>query len=134
MPAPTCGKSLLASETITASGGLEINVDHGENGALVRLSGRLHIDSSPALRERLLAILQAKPPEAITVDLTDVLYVDLSGVATLIEALKIARNRKSTLRLEGLHGPLLHQFEVTGLLALFEATGHASALSVSKVL
>jgi anti-sigma B factor antagonist len=120
----------LASETITASGGLEINVDHGENGALVRLSGRLHIDSSPALRERLLA----KPPEAITVDLTDVLYVDLSGVATLIEALKIARNRKSTLRLEGLHGPLLHQFEVTGLLALFEATGHASALSVSKVL
>jgi anti-sigma B factor antagonist len=90
----------LASETITATGGLEINVDHGEEGALVRLNGRLSIDSSPALRERLLALLQSEPPEAVIVDLTEAPYIDLSGIATLIEALKIARNRGTTLRLK----------------------------------
>jgi anti-sigma B factor antagonist len=123
----------LASDSIRASGDLAINVDQDENGALVRLSGRVHIDSSPALREGLLGMLQAKPPDAVTLDLTEVSYIDLSGIATLIEALKIARNRKTTLRLKGLHGPLLHQFEATGLLALFETIGHGSALSVSKV-
>lgn len=124
----------MASETITDIGGLKINVEHSEEGVLVRLTGRLSIDSSPALRERLLALLQRDPPEAVAVDLTETPYVDLSGIATLIEALKIAWNRKTTLRLKGLHGPLLHQFEVIGLLSLFEGAGGATAESVRKVI
>jgi anti-anti-sigma factor len=124
----------LASETITATGGLQITVDRGEDGTLVRLSGRLSIDSSPALRERLLALLQAEPPETVIVDLRETPYIDLSGIATLIEALKIARDRSTTLRLQGLHDYLLHFLEVTGLLPLFEGAGGASTQSVSKVI
>lgn len=124
----------MASETITATGGLQITVDRGEDGTLVRLSGRLSIDSSPALRERLLALLQAEPPETVIVDLRETPYIDLSGIATLIEALKIARDRSTTLRLQGLHDYLLHFLEVTGLLPLFEGAGGASTQSVSKVI
>jgi anti-anti-sigma factor len=123
----------LASETITAPGGLEINVDHGENGALVRLNGRLSIDSSPALRECLLPLLQREPPQAVIVDLSQALYIDLSGIATLIEALKIAGNRKTTLHLKGMHGPFLHLLEVTGLMPLFEGTGRTDSQPVSRV-
>jgi anti-sigma B factor antagonist len=123
----------LASKTITATGGLEINVDHGEEGALVRLNGRLSIDSSPALRDRLLALLQSEPPEAVIVDLTEAPYIDLSGIATLIEALKIARKRGTTLRLKGMHGPFLHLLEITGLMPLFEGAGSASSQPVSRV-
>ena len=123
----------MASETITAPGGLEINVDHGEKGALVRLHGSLNIDTSPAFRERLLSLLQSEPPEAVIVDLTDAPYIDLSGIATLIEALKIARNRKTTLRLKGLHGPFLHLLEITGLLPLFEGADRVSTQPVSGV-
>ena len=102
---------------------LEITVDHSEEGALVRLQGRLGIDSSPDLRDRLLAMLRGQPPKVVIVDLTKVSYIDTSGIATLLEAFKIARNRYTTLRLNGLQGRLAHLFEVTGLTALFETSG-----------
>ncbi len=103
----------MASETITATGGLQITVDRGEDGTLVRLSGRLSITGTPRTP---LALLQAEPPETVIVDLRETPYIDLSGIATLIEALKIARDRSTTLRLQGLHGclSLLHFLEVTG--------------------
>ena len=121
------------SDQIISTPGLEIAVVHGDEAALVRLSGRLNIDSSPALRDRLLSLLQSEPPEAVNLDLTDVPYMDCSGIATLIEALKIARHRKTALHLKGLHGRLFHLFEVTGMLFLFEANGDASASSQAKV-
>lgn len=108
---------------VTAADGLEITADHGDESVLVRLHGRLSIDSSPRLRDQLLAMLRRPSPEAVIVDLTEVSYMDASGIATLLEGLKIARNRQTTLCLQGLQGRLLHLFEVTGVLALFEASG-----------
>ena len=89
----------------------------------VHVSGRINVDSSPDLRDCLLAILSAEPlPRAITVDLAGVPYIETSGIATLIEALKIARHRQMTFCLLGLAGPVLRLFEVTGVLDLFEAS------------
>ena len=119
---------------VTATDGLEITTDHGEEGTLVvRLHGRLSIDSSPRLRDQVLALLRRPSPEAVIVDLTGISYMDASGIATLLEGLKIARNRQTTLCLEGLQGRLLHLFEVTGVLALFEMTGCRGISSASKV-
>jgi anti-sigma B factor antagonist len=121
------------ADNVTTTDGLDITANHGTEGALVRLHGRLNIDSSPALRDRLHAMLQGDHPEALTVDLTETTYVDCSGIATLIEALKIARNHQTTLRLQGLHDRLLHLFTVTGVLSLFQANPGTGA-PVSKVL
>jgi anti-sigma B factor antagonist len=118
---------------VSAADSLEIAIHHGEEGSTVRLSGRLNIDSSPALRDRLLAMLQAQSPQAVTVDFSDVSYVDSSGIATLIEGLKMARQRQTTLCLHGLQGRLLHLFEVTGMSPLFEKNGCESASFESKV-
>jgi len=105
------------------SDGLEITVDHRTEGACVRLRGHLSIDSSPELRDRLLAIFGTQPPASVDVDLTEVLQIDTSGVATLLEALKIARNHNSVLCLVGLQGRALRLFEAAGLLGLFEKSG-----------
>jgi anti-sigma B factor antagonist len=113
--------------------GLEIAEHRGEEGSIVRLRGRLNIDSSPDLRDRLLAMLQAQPRQAVVVDFNDVTYVDSSGIATLVEGLKIARLRQTPLCLQGLHGRLLHLFQVTGMSSLFEKSGCGSASSESKV-
>ncbi len=118
---------------VTPTDGLEISVDHGEEGTVVYLRGRLSIDSSPALRDRLLAMLRGQTPEAVVVDLTQVSYIDTSGIATLLEGLKIARNCQTTLCLKGMEGRVLHLFEVTGMLALFKTSGCRSASSASKV-
>lgn len=98
----------------------------------VCLDGRLTIDSSPELRERLLALLRREPLANLTVDLSDVPYVDLSGIATLLEALKIARACNINLQLTGLHDRPHYLFEVTGLLSLFEASGPKGASPIQK--
>jgi len=116
-----------------ATDSLEIAIHHGEEGSTVRLRGRLNIDSSPAFRDRLLAILQAQSPQAVIVDFSDVSYFDSSGIATLIEGLKMARQRQTTLCLCGLQGRLLHLFEVTGISTLFEKGGCGPASLESNV-
>jgi anti-sigma B factor antagonist len=118
---------------INAADSLEIAVHHGDEGSTVRLRGRVDIDSSPALRDQLIAILRKQSPEAVIVDLTDVSYIDGSGIATLIEGLKIARQRQTTLCLQGVQGRLVHFFQVTGISTLFEKNACGSTSSVSKV-
>jgi anti-sigma B factor antagonist len=113
----------LTRELVTEGDSLAITVDPGEERVFVRLHGRLVIDSSPDLRDRLLAILQGQPPKTVIVDLAEISYMDDSGIATLLEALKIARNRQVTFCLKGLQGRMARLFEVTGLRAVFETAG-----------
>ena len=119
--------------TVPTTEDLEIAIDHGEERSIVRLGGRLNIDSSPAFRDQLLTMLKAQSPQAVIVDFSDVSYVDSSGIATLIEGLKIARMRQTTLCVRGLRDRLLHLFQVTGMFTLFEKNGCGSPSSESKV-
>ncbi len=106
-----------------ANNKLEISVDQVGTEAVVRLSGRVDVDSSPDLRDRLRALLTEKAmPQILLVDLASVSYIETSGIATLIEALRIARHHQTTFRLQGLSGAALRLFEVTGVLALFDAS------------
>ena len=100
----------------------EIDIVDTENGALARLNGRIDIDSSPAVRDRLLAVLQSRDLTILSIDLSAVTHIDSSGVATLIEALKIARGRRTQLRLQGLHDRLHRLFDSTGILSLFNGS------------
>ena len=104
------------SESIEKSGMKSVT---NEKGALASLYGRIDIDSSPAVRDQLIALLHAPHPGTVSIDLSGVTHIDSSGVATLIEALKIARNCETELRLQGLHDRLHRLFEATGILSLF---------------
>jgi anti-sigma B factor antagonist len=100
---------------------LEIAAEQGAAGEILRLRGRLNIDSSPEFRDRLLTTLR-KGSREVVVDFAEVIYMDSSGLATLIEGLKVAHTCQSKLCVEGLQGRLLHLFEVTGVFSLFEAS------------
>jgi anti-sigma B factor antagonist len=120
----------MTRSATTSGSKLEISVDQRENDTIVCPSGRINVDSSPDLRDCLLAILSAKPlPRAITVDLANVLYIETSGIATLIEALRMARHQQTIFRLQGLSGSVLRLFEVTGVLTLFEAGNSGEKVS-----
>ncbi len=112
---------------------LQIAVTQGDDATILSISGRVSVDSSPMLRNRLLAVLRSEARQAVIVDLTESSSVDCSGIATLVEALRVARNRNVALRLTGLQGRLKNLFEVTGVLSLFEASSHTTD-STSKVL
>jgi anti-anti-sigma factor len=111
----------LRSREITSPSHLAIAVDRSGKEVIVRLNGRIDVDSSPAIRDCLLAILSTKESvHTVIVDLSDVNHIEASGIATLVEALKIAGHRQIRLRLHGMHDSVLRLFDVTGLLPLFE--------------
>ena len=110
----------LKSPGSTSTSHLEIAVDQSGMDTIVRLNGRIDVDSSPDVRDCLLAILSGEQLlHAVAVDLGCVTSIEASGVATLVEALKVARHRQIRLHLQGLHGSVLRLFEVTGLLPMF---------------
>ena len=120
----------MTKVAIPSSSNLEISVDQVGKDAVVRLSGRVDVDSSPNLRERLRTLMSAEArPQTIILDLAGVSYIETSGIATLIESLRIARHRQTNFRLQGLSGAALRLFEVTGVLALFEASGFGEKVS-----
>jgi anti-sigma B factor antagonist len=104
-----------------------INIAVNNDGSRACLYGRIDIDSSPAVRERLLALLQVPAPKTLSIDLSAVIHIDSSGLATLIEALRIARGNQTELRLQGLHDRLLQLFEITGILSLFNGSTRTRA-------
>ncbi|MGD0270087.1 MAG: STAS domain-containing protein [Candidatus Sulfotelmatobacter sp.] len=117
-----------------SSSNLTISVDRAGSDAVVRLSGRVDVDSSPDLREALRTLLSTEGlPESITVDLADVSYIETSGIATVIEALRTARHHRIDFRLQGLGGAALRLFEVTGVLALFNRNESGQNSSGQKV-
>ena len=124
----------MSAAESTTSRELSISVFDCEGGALIRLNGRISIGSSPGLRNRLLQILDRESLSTLTIDLTAVTYIDLSGVATLVEALKISRRRKSLLQLRGLRDRPRYLLEVTGLIGIFETNGRVNDSSASRVL
>ena len=104
----------------TSTGKIEIAVDHSGVAAIVCLKGLIDVDSSPAVRDRLLSVLLNDPlPREVSVDLTGVISIEASGIATLIEALKVARQHEIRFRLQG-NGSVFQLFESAGLLALFD--------------
>ena len=123
---------MTATDSITAQD-LTIDVTNSEGRALVCLGGRVTIDSSPDLRKQLHALLSQPSPPTLIVDLSELSYIDCSGVATLIEALRIARQHHTNLHLRGLRDGPLHLLEVTGLLHLFDTNGESDHPSVPKV-
>ena len=119
---------------IPSSSNLMISVDQGEKDTMVRLSGRVDVDSSPDLRDRMRNLLSEKElPQTIIVDLAGVPYIETSGIATLIEALRVARHHQINFRLQGLSGAVLRLFEVTGVLALFDTSNSVQNKSGQKV-
>ena len=115
---------------IPSSGSLKITVDRSGQDVIVSPIGRINVDSSPALRDSLHAILSAEPlAQSVTVDLAGVPYIETSGIATLIEALRIARHHQTRFRLQGLSGSALRLLEVTGVLTLFDSDSRGEKVS-----
>jgi anti-sigma B factor antagonist len=115
---------------VPSSDSLKITVDHNGQDTIIRPSGQIDVYSSPDLRDSLQVILSTEPsPRTVTVDLAGVPYIEASGIATLIEALRIARHHQIGFCLRGLDGSVLRLFEVSGALTLFDRGGRGEEVS-----
>lgn len=64
---------------------------HVAGTAVVTLQGEVDLQNSPDLRKELLAWLAAR--KDVVVDLSGVVYIDSSGIASLVEAYQTARHQ-----------------------------------------
>lgn len=101
-----------------------VNIVADDDGTLAYLRGPIDMDSSPAIRNQLVALLRSPDHRRVRIDLSAVTRFDSSGIATLIDALKIARANQVEVTLQGLHGPLLELFEMTDILPLFNGAAN----------
>jgi len=88
-------------------------------GANVVLDGRITVENSGEMRRALRDALRAKPA-TVSVDLSDVSYIDTSGLATLVEAVRIARKQGMRLILVGMKDQPRYLFEIIHLDRFFD--------------
>lgn len=90
-----------------------------EKQPVVSFDGRISVDNSNEMRERLGAALKLEPRELV-VDLSRVTSIDKSGVATLVEATRRARRQDTRLTITGLQGQPAYLLKVTQMDQLFD--------------
>jgi anti-sigma B factor antagonist len=86
------------------------------------MQGRITIENAHEMRRKLTDGLGQRPA-ILTVDLTEVTFVDSSAIATLLEAARVARGQGARLVLRGVHGQMKYLLQVTELDRLFEIAG-----------
>jgi anti-sigma B factor antagonist len=91
---------------------------------ILDLTGDITLFNSPEIRKVLIVLLKDQRVPQLFVNMTGVKYVDSSGIASLVEGLKIARDLGSRFVLYGLSKPAVTVLELTHLLGVFEV--HAS--------
>jgi anti-anti-sigma factor len=92
----------------------------------ISFEGRISIDNSNAMRKRLGTALKLKPKE-IDVDLSRVTSIDISGLATLVEATRTARNQGTQLRIGGIRGQVQLLLGITRLDQILDTAAEAQS-------
>jgi anti-sigma B factor antagonist len=88
------------------------------NGAtVVALEGDIDLQSSPAVRQQLLACFEKN--KRVIVDLSGVTYIDSSGVASLVEAFQVARKKNGTFSLVNVSSAVMRVLSLARLDRVF---------------
>ena len=99
---------------------MELRVtEHGDAAVpVVAVSGEVDVYAAPALRDGLTELLQSG--KSVVVDLTDVGFLDSTGLGALVAARTAASERGAALPLVCTHQRILKLFTITGLDSVFK--------------
>jgi len=98
---------------------IEIENQEKDGDCLIKVTGEVDLYTSPELRG---AILKADPQggTSLGVDLSKVTYMDSSGVATLVEGLKTAGQKRVEFVLVSPSPPVMKVLQLARLDTVFE--------------
>ena len=109
---------------------MHISTRQSGNTTIVDVNGDIDLYNSPEIRQVLLGALREKRAPRVIVNLAAVKYIDSSGVASLVEGLKISRDLGSRFMLCGLSEATREVLELSRLIKVFEVfENEAQALS-----
>ena len=84
---------------------------------------RITIENASEMRRDLFDAIRLQSA-TVAVDMSEITYMDTSGLATLLEALRHAHEQGKTIALRGIQDQPRYLFEVTELDHLFETDGN----------
>lgn len=73
---------------------MKLAVRETPRATIIDVSGEVDLESSPQLRRMLVEQLKGRTPPGVLINLADVPYIDSSGIATLVEGLKLSQETK----------------------------------------
>jgi anti-anti-sigma factor len=91
-------------------------IDQRSDATVVSVSGDLDVMSAPIVREALIASLAANPSGHLVVDLSDVRFLDSTGIGVIVAAHTRATANDGRLTTVVGHPSVHRVLEVTGLL------------------
>jgi anti-sigma B factor antagonist len=97
---------------------MEISVENRDGVVVLKPSGDVDLSSSRELQQSVKQAMEGKPSRVV-VDLANVPYMDSSGVATLVEAMQIARKQSTKLVLCAMQSKVRSIFEIARLDRVF---------------
>lgn len=103
---------------------MQISARHLEKTTIFDISGDVDFANSPEIRRLVLREIQECGTPRVVLNLSAVRYIDSSGIASLVEALKASRDLGSRLILFGLGTSTREAFELSRLTKVFEVYGN----------
>lgn len=98
---------------------LEINTTENDAKCLIKVNGEIDLYSSPELRSTLTKAIP-KARDVVGIDLSQVAYMDSSGVATLVEGLRAASQNQRTFVLVAPSTPVMKVLQLSRLDSVFD--------------
>jgi anti-sigma B factor antagonist len=98
---------------------MKLEVRRIDRDALIRLAGRLDINTSPDLRKAALTVCTRSRCSKLTIDFTNVSFIDTSGLATLLDIAAAAKDQAVRLTLSGVDGKVRYLLDVNGVTGFF---------------
>lgn len=99
---------------------MQITPRHMDKATIFDVSGDIDLANSPEMRKTLLTEMRDKKTPRVIVNLTNVRYIDSSGVASLVEGLKTSRDLGLRFILYGLSPGAREVLQLSRLLKIFE--------------
>jgi anti-sigma B factor antagonist len=99
---------------------MQISIRCVDNATIFDISGDIDLANSPEVRKALLHEVRDNRRSRVVLNLSEVRYIDSSGVASLVESLKASRDIGSRFILVGLSGPAREVLQLSRLLKVFE--------------
>ena len=114
------GKRRHGDPRLTPGPPIKISSRQAGDVTILDLVGDITLFNSPEIRKALLTLLKEQGVTQLLVNMTGVKYVDSSGIASLVEGLKVSRDLRARFALYGLSKPAKTVLELTHLLRVFE--------------
>ena len=99
---------------------MQISARHLDKITIFDISGDIDLATSPDLRKPLLRELRELRTPRVVLNLKAVRYIDSSGVASLVEGLKAARDVGARFILFGLNTTVREVLQLSKLVRIFE--------------